>query len=172
MPRERIRKDIVYKFGELSEEAQEKALENLSDINVDNDWWDSTYDDARNIGLEIDEFDVYRRTIGGRFTQSAEEVAKEIIKNHGEMCETYKTAENYLKELEAEKEKNMIENKGEEFPEDFLDTEEIDAKFKHSLLVDYLTILQSQYEHLTSKEGILETIKMNNYEFTEDGRIA
>ena len=34
----------VYKFDELSEEAQAKAIENNYDINVSYDWW--TMDDA------------------------------------------------------------------------------------------------------------------------------
>lgn len=50
----------VYKFNELSEESQQKAIENLYDINVDYDWWESTHEDAKTIGLEITEFDIDR----------------------------------------------------------------------------------------------------------------
>ena len=32
--------------------------------------------------------------------------------------------------------------------------------------------LTNEYEHLTSDEAILETIKSNSYEFFEDGKIA
>ncbi len=32
--------------------------------------------------------------------------------------------------------------------------------------------LAGEYEHLTSDEAILETIKSNAYEFFEDGKIA
>ena len=34
-----------------------------------------------------------------------------------------------------------------------------------------IQMLKEQYEYLSSKEGILETIEANNYEFTKDGKI-
>ena len=37
---------IVYQFDELTPEAQQKAIERLCSINVDFEWWDSTYEDA------------------------------------------------------------------------------------------------------------------------------
>ncbi len=165
MPRERIRKDIVYKFEELSEDSQQKALELLSDINVDYDWWDSTYDNAKNIGLEITEFDLDRGAYAkGKFTQSAEDVAKAIIKDHGEDCETFKSAQGYLLVLESVK---------EDTPEDDdPDTSEIDEEFLHSLLEDYRIILQHEYDYLTSREGIIETVNANEYEFLENGKLA
>ncbi len=42
----RIKETKVYPFDELTEDAQEKAVENLAEINVDYGWWDATYDDA------------------------------------------------------------------------------------------------------------------------------
>jgi hypothetical protein len=39
----------VYEFSELSDEAKEKAIEKLYDINVDYDWWDSNYEDFENL---------------------------------------------------------------------------------------------------------------------------
>ena len=35
----------LYKFDELSEEAQNNALSKLWDINVDNDWWEHILDE-------------------------------------------------------------------------------------------------------------------------------
>ena len=37
----------------LSDKAKQKAIEKFYDINVDYDWWDSVYEDAKNIGLKI-----------------------------------------------------------------------------------------------------------------------
>ena len=54
-----------------------------------------------------------------------------------------------------------IENKLDEMSEEFL----------KSLLEDYRIILENEYEYLTSKEAILETIEANDYEFTADGTI-
>ncbi len=50
----------LYEFDELSERAQEEAIEKLSDINVDYDWWKYVYEDAERIGLKINEFDLER----------------------------------------------------------------------------------------------------------------
>ena len=167
MPRERIRKDIVYKFKELSEDAQDKTLEELYNINVDRNWWDSTYDDAANIGLKIDGFDIDRGNYcKGIFTQSAEDVAKAIIEDHEKDCETFKTATEYLKELDNAK----MENAKQE--DEDLDTDDLDAEFLRSLLEDYRIILSNDYDYLTSREAIIETIEANEYEFTEKGKLA
>ncbi len=83
----------VYKFDELSEQAKRVAIDKLSCINVEFDWWDSTYEGAKNIGLEITGFDLDRnRHADGHFTLAANEVAANIFRDHGDMCETYKTA--------------------------------------------------------------------------------
>ena len=51
-------KTEVFKFAELSEEAQQAAIEKQHDCNVDYDWWDCTYEDAITIaglmGIEIE----------------------------------------------------------------------------------------------------------------------
>lgn len=56
----RIKEIKVYAFDELSDEAKDKAINKLYDINVGYEWWDSIYEDARNIGLEIESFDIDR----------------------------------------------------------------------------------------------------------------
>jgi len=147
----------VYKFNELSEEGKRKAIERYSDINVDFEWWDSTYDDAKNIGLEITEFDLYCRTIRGKFTMQPEDVIKKIFSDHGKGCETYKTAKKWKEELK------LIQGDGEydDLSEDFL----------KELLEDYKTILQNEYEYLTEEEQIRDTLVSNEYDFTADGKI-
>ncbi len=49
--------------------------------------------------------------------------------------------------------------------------EDEEAEFLKSLLSDYLTMLQTDYNYLTSKEQIIETIESNDYDFTEEGKI-
>ena len=51
----------VYKFEELTKEAQSKAIEKCYDINVCHDWWECTYNDAKTIELEIEGFDLIYR---------------------------------------------------------------------------------------------------------------
>lgn len=168
-------KDItitVYKFNELSEDIQDKVIERQSDINVDYDWWEFVYEDAEQIGLKITEFDT-DRYCKGNFIDSAKETAHKIIDNHGENCETYKTASEYLKDRD-----NLIDtfpkDKDEEIDEYKLDNDldDLDSEFLRSLLEDYRIILRNEYEYLTSRESIIETIEINDYDFTIDGKIA
>lgn len=163
----------IYSFSELSEEAKQKAIEKFYDINVNYDWWEPTYEDAKNIGLKINSFDLERnRHAKGEFIWSACEVAANILKEHGETCETYKTAENFLKEWQPIFDEYMNEES-----ENYLSWEsedklqELESEFLESLLEDYSIMLQNELEYLTSEKAIIETIELNEYEFTEDGII-
>lgn len=162
----------LHKFDEWSDDAKDKAIEKLWDINVDYDWWQWTYDDAEEIGLKITGFDLDYRSCEGNFINTAEYTAKNIIENHGDTCETYKDAQNYLKDLEIAIAKNLKENADCDYPEDYLDTEEIDNDFLKELLEDYRIMLQKEWYYLTSREAIIETIEANEYEFDEDGNLA
>ena len=160
----------LYTFDELSEEAKGKAIEGLYDLNVFFDWWDGVYEDAKEIGLKIESFDLGRHQIEGRFTQSAEDVAQAIIKDHGPDCETFKTATKFLKDLEGSRRAWAIMNPDEVDNEPDTD-EELEKEFLQSLLEDYRIMLRQEYEYLTSDEAIIESIKANEYEFTEDGKL-
>lgn len=140
----------VYDFDELSSEARQKAVEALYDLNVDFDWWDGIYDDANTIGLKITSFDLYRHDITGNLTEDMPTVCKLIMENHGETTSTYLLA------------KRNQHKHGEDNEETFL----------KELLEEYLSILQDDYDYLTSEEAIIEAIKANEYEFYEDGELA
>jgi uncharacterized protein YoaH (UPF0181 family) len=157
----------VYKFEELCEDAQQKAVERIAEFQTDYEWWDSVYEDAGTIGLKITGFDLYHHNITGKLTECAEDVAKAIKENHGKDCETYKTAEAYMVELTTMQGIHSIAA----MPDEDIDTEDIDNEFEHNLLEDYRIMLQHEYEWLESKEAIMETIEANNYQFTEDGSI-
>lgn len=164
----------VYKFDELTEKQKEKVLERYADINVDYDWWDFIYEDAANIGLEITAFDIDRgQSCEGKFLASGEESAHKIEKDHGEKSETYKTATDYLERRDACVNNAERDADGELVNEYALDEalDKLDAEFLHDLLEDYRMLLQEEYEYKTSREAIIETIKANDYDFTEDGKI-
>lgn len=162
----------AYTFDELSDDAKAKAISKLSDVNVDYDWWEGTYEDAAQIGLKIKGFGLYgRRHAMGEFTLSAAEVMANIFANHGEGCETYKTAQafeaqwqplfdDYMDELSDKYESQEAED----------DLSDMEANFLDSLLEDYAIMLQKEYEYLQSEEAIIETIVANEYEFTEEGK--
>jgi len=167
----------TYCFEELPEDIQEKAIENLYDINVDYSWWEFVYEDAENVLLKISEFDIDRASyVKADFIEYAENTAQKIIENHGDMCETFKTAEEYLKDRKELVKKYSdgvnIEEVAEDNELEFEDeTEELDKEFLRAICEDYRVMLQNEYEYRTSEESIIETIKANEYEFTADGKI-
>ncbi len=157
----------VCSFEELTPSAQEHAIETNRYFNVDHDWWEWTYEDASSIGLQITSFDLGRgQSIDGEFTLNCKEVADKIIAEHGDQCATYKTAKHYLKVYNPLVMKELIET-GEPYP----NTEDIDADFLRLLLENYWTILDNEYDYLTSDECIRESLIANEYEFRQDGTI-
>ena len=164
----------IYEFSELSEEAKQKAISNLSDINVDDNWWRWTYEDAERIGLKITSFDLNRnRHCKGDFLINSLEVAQNILNEHGESCNTYKTAQNFLNchapifadylNRESENyESSELENKLQDLEEDFL----------NDILEDYSIILQDESEYLQSDEAIVQTIEANEYFFDINGNLT
>ena len=80
----------LYQFSELSDEAKENAIKELYDINVDSDWWNSTYEDAAQINLKIKGFDIDRGSyVNAELIESANNTAELIIMNHGESCDIH-----------------------------------------------------------------------------------
>jgi hypothetical protein len=164
----------VYSFSELNETAKQTAIHNFSSINVDFEWWDSVYMDAENVGLKITSFDLDRnRQAKGDFLDDGIICANLILENHGETCETYKTAINFLDEIK------QIENTFESVDtSDFDNVQEMeeakqDAEndFLQSILEDYSIILEKESDYLQSEQAIIETIEANEYEFLKDGSI-
>ena len=165
---------IVHQIDKLTPEAQQKAIEKLCSINVDFEWWDSTYEDAfewwdstyedaKTMGLLITSFDLDRnRHAKGSFLLAANEVAQNIFNNHGEDCETYKTATKFMEEWQP-----IFANYMDETSEHYESREsedklnDIEDDFLNNLLEDYSIMLQKECEYLQSGEAIIETIKAN-----------
>ena len=163
----------LYEFSELSEDAKQKAIENLYDCNVNYDWWDVMYEDAENIGLKINSFDLDRnRHAKGEFLLSAAEVAQNILNEHGEMCETYKTAENFLSDFNPLF-ADYLDEASENYESSELENQmlELETEFLNSLLQDYSILLQNEYDYQCSEEAIIETIEANGYHFKANGEI-
>jgi hypothetical protein len=167
----------VYKFDELTDKQKAKAIDNLRDINVDYDWWDSTYEDAKTIGLEITGFDLDRnRHSTGKFIEGALECAHAIEKEHGQNTPTYNSATDYLSDRDNLVKKYANKNNlgyVDEDREDEFDNEcdDLDEQFLKMILEEYSIMLQSEYEYLTTDDAIIETIQANEFDFTEDGKI-
>lgn len=141
----------IYSFEELSEEAQEKAIEKFNDCGVDYDWWDDTYRDAKQCGIKINGFDLDRNSrINISLEKSATEVAKALKSDWGEDTELCKLANSFLRMPPNKRnlsEDNFVEQLGE----------------------IYLSMLTQGYEFRQSDEYISEFIIANEYEFTKNG---
>lgn len=165
----------LYQFDELNDEAKEKARDWFSQFALDHEWWKNTYDDAENIGLEITSFDLDRnRHAKGKFTDGAIVCADKIIKEHGDKCETRKTAEAFLKERDE-----IVDTAEKDEDGGFANEHELDEKLDHceneflrAILEDYSVMLQQECDYLQSDESVDENIRINEYEFTQDGRRA
>jgi len=173
--RTQIIEQTIYSFSDLenNEELKKKVLSKQSDINVNYNWWESTYEDAKRIGLEITGFDLERnRHATGKFNLSANEVAQNILNEHGESCETYLTAFNFMQEWQPIFNDYMDENsENYESYDSEQKLSELEDTFLKDILEDYAMILEKEYEYLTSEKAILETLEANNYEFNENGNI-
>jgi hypothetical protein len=160
----------VYQFNELNDNAKEKAIEWFKNSFDDSFAWDDIKEDAAQIGLKLITLDD-RRKNEGEFILSANEVAQNIFNNHGQHCETYKTAQNFMEEWQP-----VFGNYMDETSEEYESAEsedklrEIEDSFLESLLEDYRIMYNNQIEYEYSDEFAKENIEANEYEFTADGR--
>lgn len=162
----------LYEFDELSDDAKEKAREwwRTGFVQYD-EWWQSVYEDAEMVHLEITSFDLDHGEISGRFTDDPTTTADEIIDNHGEDCGTYKTASAFLQERDKTVDEWPKTEDGDTDDEYGLDRklDEIEDEFLHDILEDYRIMLQKELEYQMSDENVDECIRINEYTFTEDG---
>jgi hypothetical protein len=173
----------VYKFDELSEEAQDKAVENLYDINVDHDWWDGdvewfnknllkpygievssiSFDLDRGAWVDFDSVDITERVFLKKLgvdlrTKLARQLLYDGIsveRSHyaGGVFTTYLNFETE-DTAEAVNLQNMIDGAWRD------------------LKAQMLKALRDEYDYHTSREAIVEAIEANEYEFYADGRLA
>lgn len=151
----RTMETILYTFEELSDEAQQKAIDGARDWNVsDMDWWDCTYDDAERIGAKIGSFALDRQwTIELDLQGTVGDTVQSILSEHGKSCDTYELAREY-------------------FRRKHIGTPMDVAEFTQQLGECYLQMLDREYDYLTGDEAVSESLKANGYEFTEDGESA
>lgn len=161
----------VYRFNELSEKAQDKAIEKLYDLNVGYEWWNNTYEDAERVGLKIKGFDLERgNSIEGILSSSLTESVTAILTDHGEICETYQLAKRYKEVIDVLDVKRRLGLIDEDSYNDQID--ELQELYLRELLQCYLSILRQEYDYQTSREAIIESIEANEYEFDEEGQLA
>jgi hypothetical protein len=183
----------VYKFDELSEKGKQKALENLSNINVDDSYWYESIIEDRMTELAKIGFETAVITFSG-FSSQGDGASFKCTVNlekwldarphnklafpaiYAECKDTGNYHMSITKSGRYEHEMTMgIESRyygdsvkaGTELSTleaGILDDARDEAR-------DIYKELEREYDHCTSEEAIIETIKANDYDFTEDGKI-
>ena len=161
----------VYQYSELSDEAKERAANWwLGCVSVD-EWSEFVMDDAKNIGLKIIAWDIDHGTIKAKFEEDCEVVTSTILKEHGDMCDTYKAAEAWR----AARDK-IINEATRDADGEFEDLNAVDNaldaindELLNTLRECYLSTLKAEYEYYTGAKNIAETMEEKEYTFTEDG---
>jgi hypothetical protein len=195
-----ITETTVYKFNELSEEAKEKAIEKLYDINTDYEWYDFTYCDAKEIGaiIGIDINNIYFSGFSFQGDGACFEGSYSYKKGSLKAIKKYAPKDEVLhqiaKNLQAIQSENFyklhasIKHSGYYYHENCTNidvyhcddiyrniTKETEGGIKEALR-DFMrwiySTLEKEYDYLTSKENIIETIKANDYEFTAEGDLV
>jgi hypothetical protein len=165
----------LYQFNELESDAQKVAIADAIDINVNFNWWQYIYEDARTIGLKITGFDIGTYNYcNGEFQEDALFTAGKILEQHGDQTATYQRADKFIVNRDE-----LVETWEKDANGDFEEVEGLDtvldnmeAAFLKELLNDYLRMLDKEYDYLTSEVAIKDTILNNEFWFTTDGKIA
>lgn len=195
-----MRKDTVtttvYEFKELSDDVQEKVIENLWDINVDYEWWDYdclmhiTDNEIENMKLTsieesfLDRNSLFNSTIQAFDIDRDNFIQMDIEVNDEEIFRKFlgiseKLWDNCYYEFSSgtgrysDTHMEITENdpSEDEFTTDDITVIERADDIINEKILDALWNLRETYEYLTSREAIVETIEANEYEFTKSGRI-
>tara|TARA_R110002012_G_scaffold168314_1_gene331739 strand:- start:167 stop:706 length:540 start_codon:yes stop_codon:yes gene_type:complete len=171
----------AYLFKELDEQTKEKVIQNNYHIAVDDDWYDFTKHDLKEVGIELESFDIDRGSYAEIHIDYFFETCEKIIETHGGNCETYKIAERYIEEYNSIQEKISALNdyetddSDEEYQDKLMqydeDLDELDEECKKEFSEEVLSMLRQEYEHMTSEEYIIDMFEANEYEFTAEGKI-
>lgn len=186
----------VYEFDELSEKAQEKALEKFYDINIDYDWYEFSIDDfvsiLNTIGIDCTVKDIqfsgfYSQGDGLSFTghySYSKGAYKKIVDEFPRWTELHKDVQ-ALQDIQS---RHFYRISGDIYRIGHFYSHENTVKFGYShysdeveselteifrdIMQEFYRHLEKEYEYLTSREAIIETIKCNEYEFDEFGNLV
>ena len=174
----------AYKFDELSEAAQERALNDLRYIYVDGDWYENVYYTIRAagklLGLEIGDihFDMYLYCIFDADYEYARGAAKAIQVEFPRATDLHDVARK-LQDLQKRHFYSLscavTEGRTTNRYSCFRFGEDYECEDLGDIIDDFAywawILLQDEYEYLTSDEAIEEMIEANEYEFDEAGNL-
>jgi len=175
----------VYSFAELSEDAQERAINAFRGINVEyGDWWRDTYDTIRTagklVGLDIDRiyfdtdlyciFNADYRYVRGAVKAVRDEFSwADDLHDVARDLQVLQKRHFYSLSCDVASQRDTNSYRCFRFGEDYEceDLGDIIDDFAHWARI----LLRNEYEWLTSNEAIREMIEANEYEFTADGKL-
>jgi hypothetical protein len=190
----------VYEYDELSKEAQERVIEKLRGINTNYDWWDTTYEDTKEIGkrIGIDIEDIhfsgfYSQGDGACFIGSYQ-YAKNSVKSLKGYAPQDKELHRIVECLYQLQKQNFyrlqatVRHTGRYSHKysteiDIEDTQGYNMGISDSITLELTELLrdfmdwiyrtlEKEYDYQTSQEAIEEAIRANDYQFLIDGRMA
>ena len=167
----------VYKFNELSEEAQRKALEKLSDINLTNNWHEEIYNNAEKIGVFISDFDLSKYQCNASLEDDVNVICDKILFIHNHQPDELKlVAERFLKQhnelIETHYRPTTVEGATEiDFAKYDAAADQLETDFVREIERHFLQRLEKEYKRRTSIHAVIDTIYANSYYFTEDGNL-
>jgi hypothetical protein len=147
----------LYKFAELSEEAQAKAIKNHQ-THSNYEWWDCIEMNAKECGVIIESFDTYRGDISVSFKWMAHHVAHGLIKFWGEGTDIGDISGQFLKDREA-----LYIDYSSDKEDELLD------EFHTDVSHYFLKQLRNELEWIESDEYAKEYLTDMGYDFMEDG---
>ena len=175
----------VYSFDELSEEAQERALNELRPVDIEPYWYEDTFDTIRTagklLGLDIGDihFDTYLYCTFDASYEYARGAVKAVRNEFPRMTDLHDVArklqdlqKRHFYSLSCAVTKGRTTNRYScfRFGEDYEceDLGDIIDDFAHWARIQ----LRDDAEYRMSDEAVKEMIEANEYEFTEDGELA
>ena len=190
----RIHETILYKFDELSTESKEKAITSFQedDSYLDYNWYEYTINDFKTILELIGYYDITCYFSGfhsqgdgacfsARFSRN-----KQCLEKVKSYCPKEEKILNIIEKIQSEiplHEEYEIKHSGHYYHEyctnvyylgDNEKAEQLDERFlelSRQLMRILYEKLNTEYDYLNSDEAIIEYIKANDYEFTEDGEL-
>jgi len=195
-----VKRTKVYLFRELSENAQQKALEKLWEINVDSEfWYECIIEDAKEVGklMGIDINNIYFSGFWNQGDGACFEGNYEYRKNSAKLVQNYAPKDTELHRIAKELQRiqkrcfyqlyAIVKHRGHyshkycteftvQWNYDYYKKlpENVEDDLVETLrdFMDWIyDQLRKNYEYFTSKKSIIETIEANEYEFTEDGKL-
>jgi hypothetical protein len=183
----------VYKFDELNDNAKERAREWYRHGGFDYEWWDATYDDAKTC-LALAGFDVEKIYFSGFWSQgdgacfegswsAADTKPVKAMRAHAPKDkELHRIAAAMRAIARKDKAASMSVRHRGHYSHEGCTEFNVEARtaFLEEAIIEtsrdamrwIYKSLEREYEYLISDEQVDESIRANEYEFTEDGQHA